>query len=106
MNVGHRLLTALMLCVVLHDCPIGRCDEPASAATGHRVLGNDRGKVAIIDPSGRVEWEYASGYDGHDVWLLPGRNVLLAAGPTRIAEVTPAKQVAWSYESKPKAGYA
>jgi PQQ-like domain len=106
MTVGRWLLAALTLCVFLHECPTGRCDEPASRTAGHRVLGNDRGKVAIIDPSGQVEWEYASGYDGHDVWLLPGGNVLLAAGPTRIVEVTPSKQVVWSYESKPKAGYA
>jgi hypothetical protein len=106
MNVVRRLLTALTLCVFLHNCPIGRCEERAASAVGHRVLGNDRGKVAIIDAAGRVQWEYASGYDGHDVWLLPGGNVLLAAGPTRIVEVTPATQVVWSYESKPKAGYA
>jgi hypothetical protein len=84
----------------------GTADEPVPHKEGRRVLGNDRGKVAIVNAAGKVEWEYASGYDGHDVWLLPGGNILLAAGPTRIVEVSPAKKVVWSYESKPKPGYA
>src|SRR3954451_1799859 len=81
-------------------------DGRPHAPSGRRVLGNDCDRVAIIAADGRVEWQYDSRYDGHDVWLLPGGNVLLAAGPTRVVEVTPAKEVVWSYEAKPKAGYS
>jgi hypothetical protein len=98
-----RLVPIFGMC--LHFCPAAWSDEPALHKTGHRVLGNDRGKVAIVNAAGKVEWEYASGYDGHDVWLLANGNVLLAAGPTRIVEVSPAKKVVWSYDSKPAAGY-
>src|SRR5690242_6720292 len=75
-------------------------DKPA-----YRVLGNDRGKVAIINARGEVEWEYATRFDGHDLALLPNGNVLLALSPTRVAEVSKEKKVVWQYESKPKAGY-
>jgi hypothetical protein len=75
-------------------------DRPA-----HRVLGNDRGKTAIVGPGGKVEWEYANRCDGHDLWLLPNGNVLLATGAARVAEVTRDKKIVWQYESKPKKGY-
>lgn len=71
----------------------------------YRVLGNDKGKVAIVNARGEVAWEYASHFDGHDLWLLPNGNVLLATGPAHVAEVTPEKKVVWQYESKPKEGY-
>jgi hypothetical protein len=107
-NSGRRLLLVPALCISLYLCsglfPASRSSEPVPPATSYRVLGNDRGRVAIVDAAGHVEWEYASGYDGHDVWLLPGGNVLLAAGPGRIVEVSPSKEVVWSYESRPVAG--
>jgi hypothetical protein len=96
------LLVTFLLAVFLQQTSKLLADSPEVA---RRVLGNDRGKVAIVDAKGRVEWEYASGFDGHDVWLLANGNILLAAGPARIVEVSPSKQVVWSYESKPKAGY-
>jgi outer membrane protein assembly factor BamB len=99
------LITVSTFCLLWQVFPMARADDARSSTGGHRVLGNDRGKVAIVSATGKVEWEYESGYDGHDVWLLPGGNVLLAASATRIVEVSPAKQVVWSYESKPKAGY-
>ena len=70
-----------------------------------RVLGEDGGRVAIVDEKGKVEWEYRTGAQSHDLWLLPNGNVLLAAGPATVAEVTPDKEVVWKYEAKPKAGY-
>src|SRR5437773_11951116 len=76
----------------------------AEEKAAYRVLGNDKGKVAIVNARGEVEWEYPARFDGHDLWLLANGNVLLATGPARIAEVTPEKGVAWQYESKPKEG--
>ncbi len=61
--------------------------------------------MAIVDEQGKVEWEYRTGAQSHDLWLLPNGNVLLAASPTTVAEITPAKEVAWKYEARPKAGY-
>ncbi|MBY0229325.1 MAG: hypothetical protein K2W96_08615 [Gemmataceae bacterium] len=70
-----------------------------------RVLGHDRGKVALLDAKGKVLWEYESRCDGHDIAMLPSGNVLLALGPSTVGEVSPEKKVVWKYESKPKAGY-
>lgn len=89
------LATAALASAHLH------ATEPKS----RRVLGEDGGRVAIVDEQGRVEWEYRAGAQSHDLWLLPNGNVLLAAGPATVAEVTTEKRVVWRYEAKPKPGY-
>ncbi len=71
----------------------------------HRVLGADKGHVAIVKPTGEVEWEYPNKAECHDLWLLPNGNVLMATGRATVAEVSPDKKVVWSYEAKPKPGY-
>jgi outer membrane protein assembly factor BamB len=96
----------LALCAFLFITSIATASEEVPSDTTRRVLGNDRGHVAIVNAVGKVDWEYNSGFDGHDVWLLPNGNVLLAVSPTKIAEVSPAKKIVWSYESKPKPGYS
>lgn len=72
----------------------------------HRVLAADKGKVTIVDASGKVEWEFANKAECHDLWLLPNGNVLLALGHATIGEVSPDKKIVWKYEAKPKAGYS
>lgn len=76
------------------------------AEGGYRVLAADKGKVAIVDAAGKVEWEYANNAEAHDLWQLKNGNVLLPLSRTTIAEVNREKQVVWKYESKPKAGYS
>lgn len=75
---------------------------------GHRLIAADRstGKVAIMDRTGRVEWEFANKHDVHDLQLLPNGNLLTHTSHTTVVEVNPAKQVVWKYEAKPKPGYA
>ena len=80
---------------------------PAAEAEGRRVLGQDRGRVSIVTESGDVLWQYDNGgAQCHDLWKLPNGNVLLATGPTTVAEVTSDKQVVWSYRAKPQPGKA
>jgi hypothetical protein len=93
-------LPLTLLVFILHFCPIRADEKP-----GHRVLGNDRGKVAIVNAKGEVEWEYPARFDGHDLALLANGNVLLAIAPALIAEVNRDKKIVWQYESKPKSGY-
>lgn len=71
----------------------------------YRVLAQDNGKVAIVDPSGKVEWEYACGYNSHDIQVLANGNFLLHTAAATVTEVTPRKEVVWKYEAKPKPGY-
>src|SRR5918999_2971544 len=71
----------------------------------YRVLAQDKGRVAIVGPDGKVEWEVECKHNSHDIHLLPSGNVLLHTGPVTVTELTPKKEVVWKYEAKPKEGY-
>ncbi|MGL6073440.1 MAG: hypothetical protein ACRC8S_04680 [Fimbriiglobus sp.] len=73
----------------------------------YRVLAADRskGKLAILDKAGKVEWEFANKHDVHDLHMLPSGNILTHISHTKVVEINPKKEIVWSYESKPKAGY-
>ena len=81
--------------------------SPAAEPTTktHRVLGQDRGHVAIIDGDGKVVWEVSSRHTAHDLAVLPNGNFLIPTNDTTIVEMTPEKKVVWTHVSKPKAGY-
>ncbi len=86
--------------------PAARADEviadaKKSAATGYRVLAADKGRVAIVSANGELEWETATKVEVHDLWQLPGGNILFLFSPAKIVEMSPEKQVIWEYESKP-----
>lgn len=103
MTIHRQMKIFCLVCATLGArLAAARADDDARP---YRVLANDKGKVALVDAKGAVEWEYETGFGGHDLSLLTNGNVLLATGPTRIAEVTPQKKIVWQYESKPKAGY-
>ena len=70
----------------------------------YHVLGGDRGKITMIDPSGKVEWQYPGGTT-HDMARLANGNILFISGAATVVEVAPDKSVVWKYESKPKPGY-
>lgn len=72
---------------------------------GHRIMAQDKGKVAIIAADGKVEWEVECKYNSHDIQMLPNGNRLLHTGAATVTEVTPQKEVVWKYEAKPRAGY-
>jgi hypothetical protein len=75
------------------------------AGPHHRVLACDKGKAAIVNDRGQVEWEYKGIGECHDIWMLPSGNILLPLNSTTIAEVTPAKKIVWRYQALPKPGY-
>src|SRR5438067_7834037 len=91
-------MSALLLVWILG---IGTPDKPVT----HRLVGQDRGHVAIVNEMGQVEWEAPCPFVSHDIGVLPNGNMLLHTGPATISETTPAKQVVWTYTSKPKVGY-
>ncbi len=69
----------------------------------HRVIGQDKGRVVRIAPSGAVEWEVPCGHNSHDLAVLANGNLLLHLAPDHIVEMTPAKAVVWEWTSKPVA---
>jgi hypothetical protein len=88
--------------VVIFGANTGLAAEPLH----HRVLAADKGKVAIVDAAGHVEWEFANDCECHDLALLPNGNVLLALGPATVGEVSPDKKIVWRYDARPKPGYS
>ena len=90
----------LALCVLFTTWTMVLAGEPS-----YRVLAADKGKVAIVNAQGKVEWEFANKAETHDIQLLPNGNVLLPMPKSVIAEVNREGKVVWQYECKPKAGY-
>jgi hypothetical protein len=77
----------------------------APSIRGYRVLAADKGRVAILNARGQVEWEVPNPYVCHDIQALPGGNVLFPTSDTRIVEMTPDKRVVWEHNSRPKPPY-
>src|SRR4051812_26092892 len=92
-----------LLALIVLSSQVGAA-EPVT----HRVLAADRGtgRIAIVNGKGEIEWEYATKHDVHDLHLLENGNVLTHLSHTRAVEISPKKEIVWSYESKPKAGSA
>jgi len=76
----------------------------ADLPEGYRLLASDKGKVAIVSPGGKVEWETETKVDVHDLWLLPNGNVLYPMTPSKVVEVDREKKVVWDYEARPVDG--
>ena len=97
--------TLLLLLLVAATLPAAQPDK--SKAPAYKVLAADRGtgKLAIVNDKGEVEWEYKNTHDVHDLHLLANGNILTHVSHTKIVEITPKKEIVWSYESKPKEGY-
>ncbi|MCP4375290.1 MAG: PQQ-binding-like beta-propeller repeat protein [bacterium] len=61
-----------------------------------RVLATGRGKMVLLDQSGKILWKYKGG-NCSDIWMLPNGNVLLA--DNNVIEVNPkTDKVVWSYK--------
>ncbi|CAN5119866.1 PQQ-like beta-propeller repeat protein [soil metagenome] len=67
---------------------------------GHQILIQGKGKLAVLEPDGKVSWEMPWGAI-HDVHVVPGSgNYMMQRGGREVVEIDPAtKEVVWSYES-------
>ena len=74
-------------------------------AVSHRLIGQDKGHVAILSAEGKVEWLWENGTVAHDMHMLPNGNVLGPTSANTIVEITPEKKVVWEWTSKPAAPY-
>lgn len=85
---GRILLTSVLTIVTV-----------GPAAADHRLLLQGNGRLAIVEPDGRVSWEMPWG-GIHDIHLLPGGNILTREGRTAVVEIDrESKQVVWRYDS-------
>ncbi|MEY4690998.1 MAG: hypothetical protein RIT19_1323 [Verrucomicrobiota bacterium] len=87
-----RVAGILVLCVTT-----GLAEDKAAPSIRHSYLVMGA-KTAIIGEDGAARWEYRGGT--RDGFVLPNGNALLAWSD-RVEEVTPAKQVVFSYTRNP-----
>ncbi|QDT54918.1 Arylsulfotransferase (ASST) [Caulifigura coniformis] len=91
-----RSLLAFALCLTL-------CGQNAAAdaPVSHRVLGADKGRLAIVEPDGKVSWEHPCKGTPHDLTLLESSNVLFINADREVLEVSPAGDIVWQYKPQP-----
>ena len=92
-----RLSLRLTACLAFVPLALETSQSQAQDKVSHSylVLGS---KTAIIAEDGSVSWEYAGG--SRDGFVLPNGNVLIAFG-NRVEEVTPKKEIVFSYSLDP-----
>ena len=81
--------------------------QAAQTGTPRTVLAADDSthRLAIIAPSGTVEWELPVTAI-HDAWILPNGNILTQQGWQRVVEVNREKKVVWEYDAATANGNA
>ncbi|MFM7806228.1 MAG: hypothetical protein ACKPGK_17275 [Verrucomicrobiota bacterium] len=93
-----RTLSSTAWVLVLAAVSTGRADDKAASSIRHSYLVMGA-KTAIIGEDGNARWEYRGGT--RDGFVLPNGNALLAWSD-RVEEVTPAKQVVFSFTRNPE----
>jgi hypothetical protein len=88
-HTGETMMRRLILAAVMLTTLCGT----AVAETYLYVADHNTGKVIKIRPDGTLVWDAPNG-NGHDVQVLPNKNVLIVHGNV-VEEVTPAKKVVW-----------
>lgn len=69
------------------------------ALAEHRLITQGNGKLAIVARDGQIEWEMPWG-GIHDIHVLPGGNIMVQQGPSKVVEIDPAKRaVVWTYDA-------
>ncbi|MEI7730677.1 MAG: hypothetical protein WCO56_13970 [Verrucomicrobiota bacterium] len=100
-NTIQALVSSSLLCALLGSAQdTNQPPAPIQQGKGHLFACTDysAGKVFIVNPEGKVEWEYAAPHC-NDLWVLPNGNLLFNTG-TGVKEVTREKKVVFMYESK------
>ena len=69
----------------------------AQAPAGRKVLGADRGHLAIVSQDGSVEWEMPYTASVHALQVLPNGNILTHSA-TKVVEISPEKKTVWRHE--------
>jgi outer membrane protein assembly factor BamB len=80
--------------------------ESNAADVAHTVLVQGKGKLAIVNTKGKIEWEMKWG-GVHDIWVLPNGNIMVQRGMREVCEIDrKTKKVVWSYDSSKRGGNA
>lgn len=98
------VIAAALLPLLLLLGQVSSSNAQTPPVKNRRVLGQDRGHVAIIGAAGEVEWEAPCPGTAHDIALLPSGNILVQIGARNVIEMTPEKTIAWRYDAQPVPG--
>jgi len=94
-------LIAIAAMVMAGRAPAADDKSDTSSAISHRLLVSDDTKhhIAIVDKTGKIEWEYKiAGL--HDLHYLPGGTILFHKNMQTIIEVDPkTNKVVWEYDA-------
>jgi outer membrane protein assembly factor BamB len=104
--IRHRSpgVIAVGLLLVLSACTNPGQRDSARAETGHRVLTQGNGRLAIVEATGVLSWEMPWG-GIHDIHQLPSGNIMVQQGASTVVEIDPeTRQVVWSYDSSQSNG--
>ncbi|HZM05019.1 MAG TPA: aryl-sulfate sulfotransferase [Candidatus Saccharimonadales bacterium] len=68
---------------------------------GHSFVCADytQGKVFVVSPEGKVQWDYDHATNCNDLWALPNGNLLFTVG-RGVREVTRGNKIVFDYESQ------
>jgi outer membrane protein assembly factor BamB len=103
-NLSHTNKDDLMTRRISRMLALALIVIPTPAIAAQRVMMQGNGKLAIVDASGKVEWEMPCG-DIHDIHVLPNGHVMLQQGFRKVVEIDPEKkEVVWSYDSATQNG--
>jgi PQQ-like domain len=80
-------------------------EKPIDTVRAYRVVAADRGRVAIVNSKGEVEWEFPVKAEVHDIAMLPNGNLLFTTSPTTIVEMGSDKKIVWQHVSRTRKGY-
>ena len=97
----HALTMAVLvlMAAALSAQRAGAQSRPVQTGPGHRFACVDitDGKVCIVSPGGKVEWEHAA-KGCNDLWVLPSGNLLFNVDHG-VREVTRGKETVFAYDS-------
>jgi len=98
MKINAAVLLLSVVCLVVFS-PLAEAEEPKEDISHHFACADyTQGKVFIVSPEGKVQWEHPAKHC-NELWVLPGGNLLFTTGHG-VKEVTREKEVVFSYESK------
>lgn len=70
----------------------------------HRLITQGNGTLAIVDATGKIEWEMPWG-GIHDIHVLPNGHIMVQRGASEVVEIDPeTKSVVWSYDARTRNG--
>ena len=90
-----RLIAAVTFLIPL----VSLCDAAEVSSPRHEVIAADNGRIVKYDKDGKPVWNYDHGSKVHRLQVLPNGNILTQKNWNSLVEISPAKEIVWSYDN-------